>query len=157
MKKALKIVAVALFALFVSIQFIRPEMTNPPIVAEQTLEANAQIPEKTRSILARSCSDCHSNDTNYPWYAQIAPASWFLADHIKEGRRELNFSEWGNLSAQRKARKLEEICEQTQIREMPLPSYLWIHRGAQLSDEEIKTICEWTESERAKMPNPIVE
>lgn len=157
MKRIAKIIAVIVFAAFIGIQFFRPDTANPPIVPEQTLGANANVPETVRSIFARSCNDCHSNETKYPWYSQIAPASWFLADHIKEGRKELNFSEWETFNAQKKRRKLEEICEQVQTREMPLPSYLWIHRNAKLSDEEIKIICDWTESARANLPNPVVE
>jgi hypothetical protein len=152
MKRALKIIAIVLFVAFVAIQFIRPDFTNPPIEAAKTLEATAQVPADVEAILTRSCTDCHSNATVYPWYSNIQPSAWFLADHIKEGRRELNFSEWGTYNDKRKKRKLEEICEQVETKEMPLPSYLWIHRGARLSDDEIKKICDWTKSESAKLP-----
>lgn len=147
MKKTLKIIAIALVVIFIAIQFYRPDFTNPPISAEQTLESTAQVPETVEKILTRSCNDCHSNKTAYPWYSQIAPSSWFLSNHIKEGRTELNFSEWGTYEARRKRRKLDEICDQIKTREMPLPSYLWIHWGAKLSDEDIKTLCDWTEAE----------
>ena len=147
MKNALKVFAVVLFVAFAAIQFVRPDFKNPPIIAEQTLEANAQVPEDVRKILARSCNDCHTNDTNYPWYSKIQPSAWFLAEHIADGRRHLNFSEWSIYENPRKRRKLAEICEQIEIREMPLTSYLWIHRDAQLSDEEIKTVCAWTNVE----------
>jgi hypothetical protein len=151
LKRILQIVVIALFVAFVAIQFVRPDLTNPPVVAGQTLEAIASPPENVQAILKRSCADCHSNTTVFPWYSQIAPVSWWLADHIREGRRELNFSEWGAYAANRKRRKLEEICEQVEKREMPLPSYLWAHRDAQMSDEEIKIICEWTRTEIEKI------
>lgn len=157
MKKGLKIAVLVLFLAFIAIQFIRPDFTNPPIAAEKTLEATTAVPEPVGKILNRSCSDCHSSKTVYPWYAQIAPSSWFLADHIKDGRRELNFSEWGNYESRRKRKKLDEICEQVKEREMPLPSYLWIHWGAKLSDDEIKTLCDWTESEKTKLENAEVK
>jgi hypothetical protein len=151
MKRVLKIIVVVLFVGFIVIQFFRPDFTNPPVVAEQTLEANVQLPENVRMILSRSCADCHSNATVYPWYSKIQPAAWFLAEHIDQGRRELNFSEWGKLENSRKIRKLEEVCEQVESREMPLPSYLWIHRDARMSDEEIKILCDWTKIESAKI------
>jgi hypothetical protein len=150
MKRALKIIVVVLFAGFIVIQFIRPDMTNPPVVAEQTLEASTQIPENVKTILSRSCADCHTNNTVYPWYAQISPFSWFLAFHIDDGRAHLNFSEWAKLEDRRKKRKLEEVCEQVETREMPLPSYLWIHTDATMSDEEIRILCDWTKAEIAK-------
>lgn len=150
MKKALKIIAVVLLAGFVVIQFIRPDLTNPPIDQTATLESSVAVPENVSLILARSCADCHTDATNFPWYSQIQPGAWFLADHIREGRREMNFSVWKSYPADRRRRKLGEICEQVQSREMPLPSYLWIHRDAQMSDQEIKTLCDWAEAESAK-------
>src|SRR5215213_756440 len=147
MKRVLKIIVVVLFVAFIVVQFIRPDMTNPPVVPEQTLEASTQLPENVKTILSRSCADCHTNSTVYPWYAQISPFSWFLAEHIKDGRRELNFSEWASFENRRKKRKLEEICEQVETREMPLPSYLWIHWDAKMSDEEIRIVCDWTKTE----------
>ena len=153
MKKALKIIAIVLFVAFVAIQFYRPDFTNPPVSAEQTLEATTAVPDSVENIVKRSCNDCHSNNTEYPWYSKIAPASWFLASHIQDGRKEVNFSEWGTYQTSRKRRKLGEICEQVKTREMPLPSYLWIHWGAKLSDEEIKTLCDWSDSEKARLGN----
>ena len=151
MKRALKIIVVVLFVGFIVIQFIRPDMTNPPVVAEQTLEATTQVPENVQKILTRSCNDCHSHTTVYPWYTQIQPSGWFQASHINDGREHLNFSEWAKLEDRRKRRKLEEICEQVETREMPLPSYLWIHRDAQMSDEEIRTLCDWTKAEITRL------
>jgi hypothetical protein len=151
MKKALKIIVIVLAVLFIAIQFYRPDMTNPPVVTEQTLEAATQVPEPVEKILNRSCSDCHTNNTLYPWYSKISPSSWFLANHIKEGRRELNFSEWATYETRRKRRKLDAVCEQAETREMPLPSYLWIHWDAKLSDEEIKTLCDWAKAESARL------
>lgn len=151
MKRALKIIAVVLFVAFAAVQFIRPDFTNPPIVAENRLEASTQVPEQVEKILTTSCKDCHSNETNYPWYSKIQPAAWFLSGHISEGRKQLNFSEYGTYETRRKRRKLDEVCEQVETREMPLPSYLWIHWGAKLSDEEVKTLCDWSKAESERL------
>lgn len=151
MKKVFKISACVLFLAFVALQFYRPDRSAPPIVAAETLEASADVPENVEQILARSCNDCHTNKTNYPWYSQIAPASIFLANHISEGRRQLNFSVWNTYEAARRRRKLGEICEQVSDGEMPLPSYLWIHRNAGLSPDDVKILCDWTEAEKARL------
>jgi hypothetical protein len=150
-KKTLKIIAIVLFIAFIAIQFYRPDRTAPPIVESETLEASTRVPEEVERILIKSCNDCHTNKTNYPWYSQIAPASLFLASHVDEGRRELNFSIWNTYETRRKRRKLDEICEQVTERYMPLPSYLWIHWDAKLSDENIKILCDWAEQEKAKL------
>ena len=144
MKKALKIIAIVIVVAFVVIQFIRPDFTNPPVNQAETL----QVPENNVSaILKRSCNDCHSNETVYPWYSKIQPGAWFMAGHIEEGRRELNFSVWNTYEKSRKERKLEKICDQIKSKEMPLPSYLWIHWDAKLSDADIKTLCDWANAE----------
>ena len=151
MKKTLKILALILFVGFVAIQFIRPDFTNPPVNAAETIESSMQIPENVQKILTISCKDCHSNETNYPWYSQIQPIARFLKDHIDEGRNELNFSVWNTYEPRKKKRKLEEVCEQIEAKEMPLPSYLWIHWSAKLSENDIKNLCDWTKSESVKL------
>ncbi len=106
MKKASKIVAIVLFVAFVAIQFYRPDRTAPPIVEAETLEASTQVPEAIEQIFTRSCNDCHTNKTNYPWYSQIAPASLFLTSHVEDSRRHLNFSIRNTYETKRKRRKL---------------------------------------------------
>lgn len=152
MSKTFKIFIIVLVVAFITIQFIRPDFTNPPIVTGQTLEENVQVPENVKAILKTSCHDCHTNTTVYPWYSQIQPSAWFLKGHIDEGRKELNFSDWKTYDAKKQRRKLAEVCEEIQAKMMPLPSYLWIHWGAKLSDEQVKIICDWTEAERGKIP-----
>lgn len=152
-KKILKIFALLVILGLIVIQFFRPDFTNPPVNAADAIENSMQMPENVRAIIKRSCADCHSHETAYPWYSKIQPSAWFLKDHIDEGRRELNFSVWNTYENRRKKRKLDEMCEQIEIKEMPLPSYLWIHRGARMSDEDIKTLCDWTKAESAKI-NP---
>ncbi len=151
MKKAVFVVIGLLFAAFIAIQFVRPDFTNPPVVASESIEAGMQIPDDVAKILKRSCTDCHSHDTVYPWYSKVQPAAWFLADHITEGRRELNFSKFNTYEPRRKRKKLDEICEEVKKAAMPLPSYLWIHREAMLSEAEIRTLCDWANAEIARI------
>ena len=150
MKRAIKIIVIIMFTAFIAIQFFRPDFTNPPVVQSETLENTTLVPENVLAILNRSCKDCHSNETVYPWYSKIQPGAWFLDDHIKEGRKEMNLSVWNTYEARRKKHKLEEICEQVESKAMPLPSYLWIHRDAAMSDDDIKTLCDWTKLEIVK-------
>ena len=152
MRKVLKVIALFLIVGFVAIQFYRPDFTNPPVIEAETLRATTSVPENIRSILKRSCNDCHSNETVYPWYSNVAPFSWSLAEHIVEGRRELNLSVWNTYSAKKKRHKLDEICEQVTTDAMPHEQYLWIHRDARLSEEDKKILCVWAESEKAKIP-----
>ena len=154
MKKALKIFAIVVVLAFVVMQFFQPDFTNPPVNQAETLEATTEVPENVKAILTRSCNDCHTNETKYPWYSRIQPGAWFMTDHIDEGRGELNFSDWKTYEPRRQRRKLSEICEQIEPRYMPLPSYLWIHRDAAMSDADIKTLCAWTEAESAKIAEP---
>jgi hypothetical protein len=151
MKRILKIVVVVLAVAFIVIQFVRPDQTNPPVVAAESIESSTELPADVGAIISRSCSDCHTNTTKYPWYSQVSPASWFLANHVRDGRKELNFSIWNTYNDKRKSKKLEEICEQVQEGEMPLPSYLWIHWDARLKEGEAQTLCNWANSERARL------
>lgn len=153
-RKILKITLIVLVAAFIIGQFIRPDFTNPPVVEAETLAASTVVPADVQHVLSRSCNDCHSNETQYPWYSKITPSNWFLADHIAEGRRELNFSVWNTYSTDKKVRKLEEICEQVEQAAMPLPSYLWIHRDAVLSESDAKLLCDWAKAESARLEKP---
>jgi hypothetical protein len=109
------------------------------------------VPPDIKLILGGSCNDCHSNNTVYPWYSNVQPAAWFLEDHINQGRRELNFSEYNTYSPKKKKHKLEEICEMVESAAMPLPSYLWIHRDSILSDTKKKALCDWSKQEAEKI------
>lgn len=149
-KKGLKIAFLLALLALAGIQFSRPHFNNPPIVKGQRLEDFHVIPAEVSETLARSCADCHSNNTNYPWYSGIAPLSWGMYDHIRVGRAEMNFSEWGSYSAKKREHKLEEICEQIEDGEMPHYQYLWLHWDAALSAEQKRLICSWTESVRKK-------
>lgn len=150
-KKLLKIIVVIAVAGIVVLQLFRIDRVNPPVVEAETLEAAVTVPENVAAIIERSCNDCHTNKTVYPWYSNIQPFGWFLKNHIDDGRRKLNFSQFATFPAKKKIKKLEEVCEQLESKEMPLPSYLWIHRNAAVTDAERKTLCDWATVEKGKI------
>ena len=147
----MKWTAIVLVVIFIGIQFIRPALTNPPVDESQTIVARTQMTPEVSSILDRSCRDCHSNKTVWPWYTKLAPVSWWLADHVNEGRQDLNMSEWGKLPKDRQDRKLRQMCDEIQDGMMPLSSYLPMHPTARLSDQDKKTLCDWTDKERERL------
>ena len=155
MNRFVKIAIVAVAVIFLGIQLIRIDRTNPPVVSAQSIESYVSVPGDVSEILARSCNDCHTFKTVYPWYSHLAPVSWFLRDHVDHGRSHLNMSEWGTLSPEKQARKLEEICDEVRGGEMPLPSYLWIHHDAVLSEADKDALCSWTGTERKKLESNV--
>jgi hypothetical protein len=141
--KALKWVGIVLVGILLIIQVIRPARTNPPIDESRTIGAHMQIPPAVAAILERSCYDCHSYKTTWPWYSQVAPVSWYLVHDVNEGRSHLNLSDWASYDAKRAAKKLEEICEEVKRGDMPLTEYLPLHPTAKLSEADRKTLCDW--------------
>jgi hypothetical protein len=103
------------------------------------------IGEEAGSILKTSCYDCHSNETRYPWYSNIAPAKWLIIRDVSNGREELNFSNWKSLSIKDKIKLLDKIAEEVEDSSMPLPIYTLIHRDATLNEESRKILIDWTE------------
>ena len=124
----------ALIAAFVIAQFFGIDKTNPVVFEEQDFITINSPSADVAHMLKTACYDCHSNESKYPWYSSIAPISWWVKDHINEGREELNFSEWGTFSEKRKAKKIEEVIEEVDEQEMPLPPYLITHSDAKLTD-----------------------
>ncbi len=149
--RVLKWIAIVLIVVFLGIQFIRPARTNPPVDESQTIFARTQMTPQVSAILERSCSDCHSNKTVWPWYSNVAPVSWLICDDVNKGRQALSLSEWVKLDQDRQERKLRQICDEVSDAVMPLSSYLPMHPQARLSAEDKKTICDWTEAERARL------
>jgi hypothetical protein len=129
------------------IQFFRPARTNPPETPGHALEDTVRVPLQVEAILTRSCDDCHSDRTIWPWYTNVAPISWFIVHHVNGGRRHLNFSEWIRPDVQDPVhytqQKFQSACKEVQNGGMPLSSYLLIHRDARLSAEDVRTICQW--------------
>lgn len=150
LKKVLKLSALVTALLFVGAQAYRPDRTNPPVDESKTMRANTRMTPEVEAILERSCKDCHSSETVWPWYSNVAPASWFLQRHVEEGRRELSFSEWATYSKRKRERKLYEICREVESGEMPLKSYLPLHPSARLSEEDKRVLCEWTRQEEER-------
>jgi hypothetical protein len=142
----LKIAAITCAVVFVAIQAIRPARTNPPTDSSQTLEATMHPPPNVARLLQRGCADCHTNNTVWPWYTNIAPLSWWIVNHVNEGRRHASFSEWARYDRGRQAQALAAACARLERHDMPLPSYLLMHRDARLTDAERGTICDWTRS-----------
>jgi hypothetical protein len=140
----------SLIALFIFIQFIRPDK-NQSADHSKDIKTVVDVPEKVHKILQRSCYDCHSNNTNYPWYDQIQPVRWWVEHHIKEGKAHLNFSEFTQYSFDKQTDKLDEIGEVLDNDEMPLSSYTFMHKEARLTPEEKDMVINWaTETVNAR-------
>jgi len=137
--------------LLVIVQFIRPVKTNPAADTSLAIESHVQVDPKVSAIFARSCVDCHSNKTRWPWYSHVAPVSWFVIDHVNEGRKELNLSEWGTYDRRRQLGKLRQICREVTNGAMPLSSYTPMHAGSSLTSDDVKTLCDWSDAQRAQL------
>ncbi|RLD85186.1 MAG: cytochrome C [Bacteroidetes bacterium] len=144
MKKG-KVFGLIIVFLLVLIQFVPAGLPDTIAENENDLLYNNQIPEQVAVILKTSCYDCHSNETNYPWYSYVAPVSWLVGKDIREGREELNFSEWESLSKIDKAKHLDNIIDEVSDGDMPMNIYTIIHTDAKLSSEEIEQLANWAE------------
>lgn len=152
MKKILKIVLVILLIGFLLIQFInRPDKTSSAEITADDISKKISVPDNVHQILKRSCYDCHSNHTIWPWYSEIAPASWLVGKDVVQGRKKMNFSEWGKIPAAKQEARLNEICEEIKSDEMPLPNYLILHGEAKLSQQDKDVLCKWAELEIKKL------
>ncbi|MBT0609027.1 heme-binding domain-containing protein [Aequorivita echinoideorum] len=138
---------------FIIIQFIRPERNNGGYNSIQSFEAETKPSAQVSAILRENCYDCHSNQTQYPWYAEIAPISFWLADHIAEGKEHFNVSEWKSYSLKKKEHKLEELVEEVENGEMPLQSYTIIHGN--LSPENTTLLLQWAGVARLQYRNQL--
>ena len=127
----------------VIIQFIRPERNNSVQEQAESMVAIYHPPDSIRLIIQQSCSDCHSNNTRYPWYAAVQPVRWFLEYHIRNGKKELNLDEFAAYSRKRRIHKLKAIKNQITDGDMPLPSYLWMHKEARLSKNQKEQLTTW--------------
>jgi len=139
--KRLALVVLGVFAIFaLGIQAMPVDRSNPPV----TMAVDA--PPEVLSILKRSCFDCHSNETVWPWYSKVAPITWRIADHVRHGRGELNFSMWDKYDAEKRADLIEECYEESSEGHMPLPDYLRMHPEAVLSGEDLTVLRAWAGS-----------
>jgi Haem-binding domain len=143
-----KRIGLAILVLAVAIQFIRVNRSNPGVDPSQTIYATLQVPGDVKTVFERSCTNCHSDETSWPWYSYVAPVSWVVAHDVHQARKAMNLSEWGSYSANKKTDKLEEICEQLTNGDMPDRKYTLIHRRARPTAKERDVVCQWTDDSR---------
>lgn len=145
--KLLTKILLGLLAALLLIQFIPVDRSVPSFDESQTLIALTSPPEAIQTMLKNACADCHSYESEYPWYARVAPVSWWIQDHITEGRGHLNFSIWGSYPTKKAAHKLEECAEETREGKMPMNNYTWMHPEAKLTDAQLGELIEWFETQ----------
>ena len=139
---------VAIVLVFIAIQFIRPSRNQSTHALPTDIVMAIAVPDDVHVVLIKACYDCHSNNTVYPWYMNLQPAAWFMASHIREGKAELNFSDFASYSKRKQAGKLRAIASQVKKGEMPLYSYTILHRDARLNNEEKELIISWASHSR---------
>jgi hypothetical protein len=142
----IKRILLILLVLLVIIQFIRPAENHSDKLSANDITLHYPVPDTVLSILKRSCYDCHSNNTSYPWYNRVQPIAWWLNNHVTEGKRELNFSEFASYPLKKQARKLKNTVKEIKEGDMPLNSYLWIHIDAALDQGQKNILVYWADS-----------
>lgn len=135
----------------VVIQFFQPEKNMQPLDPTEDFLLVSSAPEHVAELMKSSCYDCHSNQTDYPWYNNVAPISWYLNKHINRGKEDMNASEYGSMDKADKIEMLVDLCEVLEAGTMPLISYTLIHKDAKLSQEDIEALCMWSEEEALKI------
>lgn len=148
MRRVVRPFLLVLLVVFVGIQFVPVSRSSPPVDQAQTVERKVAVPAEVSGILNRACKDCHSDETVWPAYSYVAPASWFLAWHVNKAREEMNLSEWGGYDSDAARDILLEVCRQVKKGAMPVASYTLIHRSAALSPADVQTLCAWTDATR---------
>jgi heme-binding protein len=138
MKKLTTILA-ALLIIFCLIQLVPADRDNPEFEVEYDFDAPVEVKE----IVVNSCYDCHSNQTDWPWYSHVAPTSWFTVGHVNDAREEINFSEWLLKPEEKRQKIKDEMIEEIEEGNMPLPPYLIMHPIAELTDEQIQILKNW--------------
>jgi len=138
----------AVGALLLLAQFVPVTHDNAPSDRAQSFFNIEPLPLEVHGILQRSCNDCHSNDTSWPWYSYVAPASWMIAHDVHQARGKMNFSEWGSYGAKKRDHAIEEICNEILDDDMPDNKYTLLHRSARLTQQEREAVCTWTGSPR---------
>lgn len=141
----MKKVFLGILVVFILIQMIRPNKNDSRNDINHISTVTA-VPDEVKEILKTSCNDCHSNFTVYPWYNEIAPVSWYLAQHVNEGKEHLNFSEWTVYNKNQQDHILKDLEEVLETHEMPFQSYLWIHKEAKMSNDQYKVLMDWVKA-----------
>jgi hypothetical protein len=146
--KIIKKIGLVLLVALVIAQFFGPEKNDGDIATVSAFLEETNPSKEMKMIFESSCFDCHSSSTNYPWYNNITPVNYWLADHIKHGKGHLDFSKWESYSLKKKDHKLEELIEMVESKEMPLNSYTWTHSEANLTDAQIAAMLDWASQVR---------
>lgn len=131
----------------ITMQALAPPRTNPAADPLLSLEAQGTVPAPVAASLRRGCYDCHSNETRWPWYARVPPASWLVVRDVDEGRGQMNFSQWGDYNEYDRADMLDEACSLARAGKMPPRQYLLMHGEARLSPQDVEALCAWTRAE----------
>lgn len=144
----LKKILIAIAIILVVIQFIRPEKNIHVGAQPNAIQTKYSIPDTVNQLLTVACYNCHSNNTKYPWYNNIQPVAWWLNSHVDDGKKHFNFDEFSSYGLKKQDHKLEELIESQGDHWMPLDSYTWVHREANLTDKQSKMIVDWANSTR---------
>ena len=148
--KILKKILLVLLVIFVVAQFFRPEKNEGELTSFEPFLAETNPPDDVTYILKETCFDCHSDVTRYPWYDQITPVNYWLAEHVADGKKHFNISAWDDYSTKKKDHKFEELIEMVEDKEMPLESYTYTHTEAKLTDAQIAAVVDWAKKVRLK-------
>ena len=140
MKKRLERAAVVLVVVFAAAQLVRPGRANPPTDANRTIQAHMPTGSGLVAVLDRSCRDCHSNGTVWPWFTHVAPLSWLMAQAVREGRNAVNFSEWTGSQPAQQRLLLAMSCDDATKGKMP-GAYALLRPETRLSPQDVETIC----------------
>ncbi len=146
MKQIAKKIGVVLVLALIVIQFFRPEKNITTQPATTHISKLYTVPADVEQILVNACYDCHSNNTVYPWYSNIQPVAWWLADHVEDGKKHLNFDTYTTYNLRRQYHKMEEVVEQVEANEMPMKSYKLAHSNARLTDAQKQLLINWANS-----------
>ncbi|SDB24402.1 Haem-binding domain-containing protein [Flavobacteriaceae bacterium MAR_2010_188] len=144
-------VLLVILVIFIIAQFFQPEKNDGEMATLDPFLNYTNPPEVVMTILETSCFDCHSAHTEYPWYNNITPVNYWLANHVNDGKKHFDMSKWDEYSLKQKDHKMEELIEMVEDKEMPLDSYTWAHSEANLSEEQIKSVIDWGEKVRLKL------
>jgi hypothetical protein len=148
--KAFKIIIVLFLIVVIAIQFIKPKPNLSEGISSSDISTAIQVPHDVETILRNACYDCHSNNTAYPWYSHVQPVGWLLSRHIREGKKELNFSEFASYNQKKQSDRLKEMTETIEENDMPIFSYRMMHKNARLNEQQKKLLTDWI----AKIQNP---
>lgn len=147
--KITKKILLGLSFLFLIAQFFGPDKNQSSLEDIKPFLVETNPPKEVKAILETACFDCHSSNTHYPWYNNITPVNYWLADHVNNGKKHFNVSKWNNYSMKKKDHKLDELIEEVEANKMPLESYTFTHGDANLTNIQIKQVTEWAKNVRA--------